>query len=1140
MLSIFNEFQSKLNKKSIKTQNTKFDEVIKKFFFDIFIEDKKDFTYFLKKINISHTIIIDKYIENESAKKYGDNFYIVCFEYSLFIIQSKIFSDILLFLIKSKDSTIYCCSEQIEHDIQQLTKNIRIHFSRNNFFNKISNYLDEFNVYIDSDQKKKEIKDFWITIRRSLVGFLLMKSYINSIIDRTDQNQFKKLFQKNPKTFKLHKSDYIKLKSLGSGSSSRVYLIYHIEQEKIYALKVFYNHNDESEKLYERELYNYNHLSHPFFPRFYGTLQEGGYKCLVIEYIEGETLEKRKDMGIYNSICTAIDILKIIEYIHNNKFIYRDLKTNNLIVNGKGEIFLIDFDRMIHLEKKNQDDENIEITKDLMNTSPEMENFGIPSFSHDTYFLAKNIFKNLFLEEHYQKYPTLLRLIQKIIDYCSNENPNLRPKIPEIINNYYLIIGVLYSYGYGVKQDYDKAKEYYELSAKQNNSDAFNNLGELYEKGYGVKQDYNKAKEYYELSAKQNNSDAFNNLGELYFNGYGVKQDYNKAIKYYELSAKQNNSKAFNYLGHIYANGFGVKRDYSTAKKYFLLSIQQNYSLALLNMGNLYRKEKDYLKAKTYYELSIQKKNSDSLCKIGNLYLKGRGVKIDYLKAKEYYEESADRNNSNALYKLGKLYFHGQGVKQDYDKAIKYYELSGRQGNWKALFEIGNLYFEGKGIESNYYKAKKYYEMSTYNNNPDGFFFLGVFYSRGDIFEINISLAIQYFSKSIKFHFDQARINNNVDHFYDIKRIYNNYYYHSQNELGLIYLIHYNDIEKATKHIKEAAFGEYPFGQNNFGLTNEIYFNEIENAEYMYKRSSEHNFALAFYNLGHLKEKENEKAKQESDEYIEYYKKASETEDCPLIFHEHQHNDKRLEISKTFIICMINLKLCEYYFNKNDNDESKKYFTRSIKKLLKEQEYLIIEINREKDNANYFFSYLKNFILSFPSFNLANQPNFDLNIDFEDSITLNYNHEFSSTEKQFTIEKNGKEYSTEINEFLFMKKHVKEKKSIELKGIKEKVKIGEEEYEDDHKIIKIFKEGSEIFDFIISNENYKNIFCREIKKIIQIMNEIIYTPPYHILFGRISITKPKQKKERNPNKKEINELFYEGFGLDELKTHFKY
>lgn len=49
------------------------------------------------------------------------------------------------------------------------------------------------------------------------------------------------------------------------------------------------------------------------------------------------------------------------------------------------------------------------------------------------------------------------------------------------------------------------------------------------------------------------------------------------------------------------------------------------------------------------------------------------------------------------------------------------------------------------------------------------------------------------------------------------------------------------------------------------------------------------------------------------------------------------------------------------------------------------------------------------------------------------------------------------------------------------------------------------------------------------------MEKIIFTPPYPILFGRINIAMPKPKK--NKNLKEINALFYEGLGLEELRNN---
>ena len=48
------------------------------------------------------------------------------------------------------------------------------------------------------------------------------------------------------------------------------------------------------------------------------------------------------------------------------------------------------------------------------------------------------------------------------------------------------------------------------------------------------------------------------------------------------------------------------------------------------------------------------------------------------------------------------------------------------------------------------------------------------------------------------------------------------------------------------------------------------------------------------------------------------------------------------------------------------------------------------------------------------------------------------------------------------------------------------------------------------------------------------MKSILYTPPYSILFGRISFEKPypKSKETESALIKDINDSFYEGFNLD--------
>ena len=62
-------------------------------------------------------------------------------------------------------------------------------------------------------------------------------------------------------------------------------------------------------------------------------------------------------------------------------------------------------------------------------------------------------------------------------------------------------------------------------------------LGMRYHFGWGVSQDYGKARQWYEQAATQGDSSAQNNLGLLYANGQGVPQDYARAYMWFNVAA---------------------------------------------------------------------------------------------------------------------------------------------------------------------------------------------------------------------------------------------------------------------------------------------------------------------------------------------------------------------------------------------------------------------------------------------------------------------------------------------------------------------------------------------------------------------------------------------------------------------------
>ncbi|KAK8883528.1 hypothetical protein M9Y10_042620 [Tritrichomonas musculus] len=709
-------------------------------------------------------------------------------------------------------------------------------------------------------------------------------------------------------------------------------------------------------------------------------------------------------------------------------------------------------------------------------------------------------------------------------------------------------LGTIYYYGKGVKQNYLKAKNFYELSAKQNNSDAFNYLGNLYQYGEGVKRDYLKAKEYYELSAKQNNSHAFIKLGDLYHSGEGVEQDYLKAKEYYELSAKQNNSHAFIKLGDLYYSGEGVKQDYLKAKEYYELSAKQNNSDAFFNLGYLYQSglgvAKDYLKAKKYNELSAKKGNSFAYFVLGNFYHDGLGVDKNYKVAKKYYEMAAKKGNYLAYIQLGDMYFKGEGVEQDYIKARNFYEVTAVINNMDALFKLGVIYLNGYGVERDYHKAIKYFELSAKQNNADALFFLGMHYSSNEICDRNISKSIENYLKCIQIERGDIVMHSSKEKT-KARTFKNNRYRHrAMNDLGLIYLLDFEDFEKGNEYIKESAFSEYPFGQNNFGLINEIYLGEILKAEHFYERSSEHCFSLAEYNLGYLKEKSGRE-----EESIEYYIKASEYEDKPLIFRNIEHQDTRLTISKTFVVCFTNLKLFEYYFNKGNSDESRKYFIKSFSKLTikeKDEEYSYqFELRFDHNDVQKSISYLKTFIFNFPSFNLFNQPSLKTILQY--LKIKNENDQENKHQKRSKKSKKSKRKTESVKNHS-IHRAMKEENFYHKIKLSNMIENEEHEDEEDEEIggcanegVTIFSDPGEFIDFVYKNEQQKTILIESIRDIIQSMKEILYTPPYVILFGRLHIRKRKDcYKEINelfPHQKEINELFYEGLDIEEFHYH---
>jgi outer membrane protein assembly factor BamB/tRNA A-37 threonylcarbamoyl transferase component Bud32 len=101
---------------------------------------------------------------------------------------------------------------------------------------------------------------------------------------------------------------------------------------------------------FEREANILASLSHPAIPKIFDFFTEGNRSYLILEFVEGKSLEKllderRKPYGLEQVIDWAMQVCDVLTYLHSHTppVIFRDMKPGNLMLRLDGRIMVIDF-----------------------------------------------------------------------------------------------------------------------------------------------------------------------------------------------------------------------------------------------------------------------------------------------------------------------------------------------------------------------------------------------------------------------------------------------------------------------------------------------------------------------------------------------------------------------------------------------------------------------------------------------------------------------------------------------------------------------------------------------------------------------------------------------------------------------------
>src|SRR5437764_14189197 len=144
---------------------------------------------------------------------------------------------------------------------------------------------------------------------------------------------------------------------LGQGGMGDVYEGFDVRLARRVALKVLNSEgqlDEEARARLIREARTLSKLDHPNICRIYDFIDDGKSDVLVLELIDGRTLQEAMNDGLSSAekLRIAHDVASVLVAAHRAGIIHRDLKPDNVMLTKTGQVKVLDFGLARWIKKK--------------------------------------------------------------------------------------------------------------------------------------------------------------------------------------------------------------------------------------------------------------------------------------------------------------------------------------------------------------------------------------------------------------------------------------------------------------------------------------------------------------------------------------------------------------------------------------------------------------------------------------------------------------------------------------------------------------------------------------------------------------------------------------------------------------------
>jgi serine/threonine protein kinase len=225
---------------------------------------------------------------------------------------------------------------------------------------------------------------------------------------------------------------------IGKGSMGVVYEAYDPFVQRPVAIKVAHSYDSDpaaAQKAREgffSEVYTAGRMHHPAIVSVYDAGQIDDMNYIVMEFVDGETLQEYVSGKKVLSTDQVIDVIyqcaKGLDYVHRQGIIHRDLKPGNIMLSHEGEVKIMDFS-IAHIDQGENSEHSVQGSPMYLPPEQLSEEKRLVEQS-DIYSLGAVMYSLLARRPLY-KASSLKSLIYQITEVEPDALASLRPDLPQ-------------------------------------------------------------------------------------------------------------------------------------------------------------------------------------------------------------------------------------------------------------------------------------------------------------------------------------------------------------------------------------------------------------------------------------------------------------------------------------------------------------------------------------------------------------------------------------------------------------------------------------------------------------------------------------------------------------------------------------